>query len=94
MSSYRILYWHQIPSMVEAWDDRGACKRQLSPRFQELIDRVAMRRKLAGTDSYMDGWRRGRARHRDGGAEEVAEAVASETEAEFEAIAASVLKSC
>lgn len=88
MASYRILYWHQIPSVVEASDDQGnRHKEQLSQRFQELIDSIAMRRKLAGTDAYLEGWRRSRPKRRDGSALEVARSVTSELEATFDEIA-------
>lgn len=89
MASFRILYWYEIPSVVEARDDQGGKhKQELSARFQELIDRVAMRRKLAGTDAYLEGWRRGRPAKRDGSAEEVAKAIAAETEATYDQVAA------
>ena len=88
MAKIRILYWHQIPSVVEASDDQGnKHKEQLSARFQELIDSIAMRKKLAGTDAYLEGWRRSRPSHREGSAVEVARAVASELEATFDEIA-------
>ena len=88
MADVRILYWHQIPSVVEATDREGnKHKEQLSARFQELIDSVAMRRKLAGTDAYLEGWRRGRRQRRDGLAIEVAKAVAAELEATFDEVA-------
>ena len=88
VARFRILYWHQIPSVVEASDNQGnRCKQQLSARFQELIDSIAMRRKLIGTDAYLDGWRRTRPKERDGRAAEVAEAVAAELEATFDDIA-------
>ncbi len=89
MARFRILYWHEIPSVVEATDDEGnRHKHQLSARFQELIDRVAMRRKLAGTDAYLEGWRRGRPAMRDGSADDVARTVAKELEDTFDEIAA------
>lgn len=88
MAKFRVLYWHQIPSVVEASDDLGnRCKEQLSARFQELIDSIAMRKKLVGTDAYLEGWRRSRPKERDGRAVEVAKAVAAELEATFDDIA-------
>jgi hypothetical protein len=36
-----ILSWQDIPSMVEARDESGSHKIQLSARFQELIDMIA-----------------------------------------------------
>ena len=88
MATFRVLYWHQIPSVVEARDDDGKThKEQLSARFQELIDSIAMRKKLVGTDAYLEGWRRGRPEKRDGSAAEIARTVATELEATFEEIA-------
>lgn len=88
MARFRILYWHQIPSVVEADDDLGGRhKEQLSSRFQELIDSIAMRKKMVGTDAYLEGWHRSRPQKREGEAVDVAKAIASELEAAFEDIA-------
>jgi Virulence factor len=77
--------------MVEARDAEGSHKIQLSARFQELIDMAAMRRGLAGTDQYLEEWRRGRPTNRDGDARSVAEALAAEIEARFEGYRAAVV---
>jgi hypothetical protein len=86
-----ILSWQEIPSMVEARDASGTKKIQLSQRFQELIDLVAMRRGLAGTDQYLEEWRRGRPVEREGDAASVAKAIADEVEARFDEIRAKAL---
>ena len=78
MAKYTILYWQEIPSLVEATDDDGTHKIQLSQRFQALIDNVAMKRELAGTDAYLEEWNRGEIQERDGTAEEVVKAVSDE----------------
>ncbi len=91
MANYSILYWQDIPSLVEAKDERGVHKLQLDQKFQVLIDAVAMRKGLAGTDTYREEWRRGKRRTREGTAEEVASAVKAELEAEFKAIRAAAL---
>jgi len=93
MAKFRILYWHEIPSVVEASDQHGGKhKEQLSARFQELIDSIAMRKKIVGTDAYLEGWRRSRPEARDGLALEVAKAVAAEFEASFDDIAQAARK--
>jgi hypothetical protein len=92
LASYRIVYWHQIPSVVEARDETGSAKEELSARFQSLIDMVAMRRKLVGTDAYLEGWRKSRSERRDGAAGDVARAVAAELEAAFDQIRAEALE--
>ena len=91
MAKYSILYWRDIPSMVEARDENGVHKLQLDAKFQELIDAVAMRNGLAGTDAYLEQWRRGKRVAREGSAETVASAVKAELEAEFRAIRAAAL---
>ena len=88
MAKFEILYWQKLPSMVEATDDDGTQKIQLSQRFQDLIDYVAMETGLAGTDDYLEKWTRGESQERDGTAEEVVKAVAEEFEAQFEDIKA------
>ncbi len=50
-----------------------------------------MRKGLAGTDAYLEEWRRGRRVAREGTAEEVASAVKAELEAGFRAIRATAL---
>ena len=91
MAKYSILYWQDIPSVVEAKDDSGAHKLQLDQKFQELIDAIAMRKGLAGTDAYLEEWRRGKPVVREGSAEAVANAVKAELEAEFRTIRAAAL---
>ena len=86
MTDYTILYWQDIPSMVEARDGRAKKKIQLSDRFQLLIDAVAMRKNLVGTDAYIEQWKRGDRQSREGTVEEVAAAVAAELEAQYEPI--------
>lgn len=86
MARYMVTSWQNIPSMVEARDDVGRHKVQLSARFQELIDHVAMRSKLAGTDAYLQQWKKQAGRQRDGSAQQVAQSVADELEARFDSI--------
>ena len=57
MAQYTVVYWQEIPSVVEAKQGRKRHKEQLSERFQELIDAVAMRKGLFGTDEYLEEWR-------------------------------------
>ena len=92
MAKWTTLCWQEIPSVVEASDDDGTHKVQLSERFQELIDMIAMRRKLAGTDAYLMEWSKQATEEREGAAQEVAEAVAAEIEARYEDIKATAIK--
>jgi len=92
MAKITLLCWQEIPSAVEARDADGVEKVQLSQRFLELIDMVAMRRKLAGTDDYLMQWRKERHPDREGSAADTAHAVAKEVEARYEQIRAQALQ--
>ena len=94
MARVTILYWQEIPSVVEARDRSGRHKIELSQRFQELIDLVAMKKKLAGTDEYLIQWNKGDPTEREGEPEAVAKAVAEEIEGRYDAIRADELAKC
>lgn len=83
MAKYHILYWKDIPAVVEANDGMDSVKLQLSDRFQLLIDSVAMHLGLAGTDEYLDQWEHGDEQEMRGTAREVADAVVKELEDRF-----------
>ena len=53
-----VTFWRDIPSQVVAKAGRTAEKRMLPERFQEAIDMAAMRSGAAGTDAYLEEWRR------------------------------------
>ena len=91
MSKLTVVCWQEIPSLVEAKDDSGVEKIQLSMKFQELIDLIAMRRGLAGTDEYLMEWRKEAHPDRDGDAKSAAEALAGEIEENYEQIKADAL---
>ena len=77
--------------MVEAKDASGTHKVQLSQKFQELIDLIAMRRGLAGTDAYLMEWGKQAQPDRDGDAKSAAESLAAEIEARYAEIKADAL---
>ena len=52
------LYWRDIPSQVIAKKGRTTSKVQLGQRFQEAIDRAAMRAGKGSSDAYLSEWRR------------------------------------
>ena len=43
MAIYKVVYWKDIPSFVQATEGAERVKLELSERFQLLIDAVAMR---------------------------------------------------
>jgi hypothetical protein len=84
MASYQIVYWRDIPAQIKVGSGRSRVGRQMSLRFQEAIDRAAMRSGLFNTDDYLGEWRTSAAEEREGDAAAVAEAVAAEIEAAYD----------
>ena len=91
MTTYTILYWQEIPSLVEAKDGKSTSKAQLSDRFQDLIDKAAMRRDLAGTDAYIEGFKKGPPIETEGSPEETVCSIKDNLEGQFEEIAKAAL---
>ena len=88
MARYRVVCWRDIPALVVADDGDGPVQRPLSPRFQALIDALAMQDGATESEAYLEGWEESGETERPGAALDVAEAVAAELEAGFEALAA------
>jgi len=81
-STYKILYWQEIPSQVRVEDDAGnEVSVELAPKFAEHIDHVAAKRGFASGDAYSAQWKWGDEQERAGSAKDVAEAVKRELEA-------------
>lgn len=83
MARYRILRWKDVPSLVEADGDGRTVRVSLTPRFQDLIDALAMRDGATETEAYLEGWAQDAPLEREGSPEEVAAAVVEELEAGF-----------
>ena len=58
MAQLIVVYWRDIPAQVIVKRGRTTAKRQLAERFEQAIDRAAMRANLRDTDSYLAEWRR------------------------------------
>ncbi|AUH32021.1 virulence factor [Paracoccus tegillarcae] len=58
MSGLTLVYWRDIPAQVTMGKGRNATRVILSERFEQAIDRAAMKAGLAGTDDYLSQWRR------------------------------------
>ncbi len=59
MADVTIVYWRDIPAQVMVGRGRRAAKVQLPERFEQAIDRAAMKCGAAGTDDYLAQWRKG-----------------------------------
>ena len=92
MATYQVTYWQEIPSQVDAREAGKLHKQMLSQRFQELIDIVAVKRKLDSSDDYIAQWAKGEKVERPGSADEVVKAVAAELEARYDEIRAKAIE--
>ncbi|HXY76996.1 MAG TPA: virulence factor [Steroidobacteraceae bacterium] len=58
MPSLTIISWRDIPAQVVVRHGRETAKVQLSARFQEAVDRAAMRAGKGSSDAYLADWKR------------------------------------
>jgi Virulence factor len=58
VASLSVISWRDIPSQVVVKRGRETAKRLLSHRFQEAVDRAAMRAGKTGSEAYIADWKR------------------------------------
>ena len=79
-----LIYWRDIPAQVIVQRGRKREKVVLSTRFQEAIDRAAMRAGKGSSDAYLSEWRRiSSTIESDAALREIAEQQVSRLESEF-----------
>lgn len=83
MSSLTIISWRDIPAQVIVKKGRDAAKVQLSLRFQEAVDRAAMRAGKGSSDAYLADWQRSAPRPCGDDLKAEAEAEAARLEAHY-----------
>jgi hypothetical protein len=83
MTTYQIMYWHDIPVQVRAGGRRDRVSIELPQRFQVAVDNAAMAAGVTGTDAYLEGFRWSEAQEREGTPAEVAAAVVAELESQY-----------
>ena len=79
------MYWRDIPAQVIAKAGRANARRELTPRFQDAIDRAAMKHGARDSDAYLDGWRKGSGEPCGGDLEAVVEEAAARLEQDYDA---------
>ncbi len=84
MPDVTIVYWRDIPAQVIVGKGRRGAKRQLEERFEQAIDRAAMKVNAKDTDAYLAEWRKAAPYTCDGDPAEVAEAEAQRLETEYD----------
>lgn len=85
------VYWRDIPAQIIAGQGRRAAKRQLPERFEQAIDRCAMKIGARDSDAYLAEWRRGEPVEVAGEQDAVADAEAARLDAEYDAAALKAL---
>ena len=58
MPTLIIISWRDIPAQVIGRKGRETSKVQLTPRFQEAVDRAAMRAGRGTSNAYLADWKR------------------------------------
>ena len=84
MAQITVVYWRDIPAQVIVKQGRTAAKRQLTERFEQAIDRCAMKVGASDADAYMAEWRRGEPVAVEGDLEEIAAAEAARLETQYD----------
>jgi hypothetical protein len=84
MAEVTIVYWRDIPAQVIVGKGRRGVKKPLPERFEQAIDRCAMKIGAAGTDAYLAEWRKAEPVTVEGEDEAVATAEAARIDAEYD----------
>lgn len=84
MPDVTIVYWRDIPAQVIVGKGRRGAKKQLEERFEQAIDRCAMKIGAKDEDAYLSEWRKAAPYPVEGDQADVAEQVAAQLEAEYD----------
>jgi hypothetical protein len=84
MPDVTIVYWRDIPAQVIVGKGRRGSKVQLTERFEQAIDRCAMKVGARDTDSYLAEWRKAAPYEVIGDPDQVAADEAARLEAEYD----------
>ncbi|MDQ2092698.1 virulence factor [Rhodalgimonas zhirmunskyi] len=84
MPDVTIVYWRDIPAQVIVGKGRRGSKAPLPERFEQAIDRAAMKVGASDTDAYLAEWRKGAPYTLEGDPAEIAAAEAARIDAEYD----------
>ena len=84
MPDVTIVYWRDIPAQVIVGKGRRGSKRQLEERFEQAIDRAAMKVNAKDADAYLAEWRKAAPYPLEGDPDAIAEAEGARLEAEYD----------
>ena len=92
MTKVFVLSWQGIPTVIEARDSNGIEKVELSKKFCELIDLIAMKKGMVGTDDYLRDWKKKRLPSTEKKAKQVVMEMSEYFESKYEDIKSNALK--
>lgn len=84
MPEVTIVYWRDIPAQVIVGKGRGGSKAKLSERFEQAIDRCAMKIGARDSDAYLAEWRKADPYTVEGEPADVAAQVAAQIEETYD----------
>ena len=83
MPDVTIVYWRDIPAQVIIGKGRRATKAALPERFEQAIDRAAMKIGASDTDAYLAEWRKAAPYPVEGDAADVVVAEAARIDTDY-----------
>lgn len=84
MQPVTVVFWRDIPAQVIVGKGRRGAKVQLNERFEQAIDRCAMKIGARDSDAYLAEWRKAAPYDVAGEQEHVAKAEAARLEADYD----------
>ncbi len=83
MPDVTIVYWRDIPAQVIVGKGRRGAKKPLPERFEQAIDRAAMKVGAMDTDAYLAEWRKADPYTLEGDPADIVEREAARLDAEY-----------
>lgn len=84
MADVTIVYWRDMPAQVIVGKGRRGTKLPLPERFEQAIDRAAMKSGAAESDAYLEGFRKAEPFAVEGADQDVAEAQVARIDVEYD----------
>ena len=85
MPEVTVVYWRDIPAQVIVGKGRSGSKVQLPERFEQAIDRCAMKIGARDADAYLAEWRKAAPYAVEGEPADVARSEAARLDADYDA---------
>ena len=84
MAEVTVVYWRDIPAQVIVGKGRRGSKVQLPERFEQAIDRCAMKIGAKDADAYLAEWRKVAVADIEGAPDTIAADYAAKLESEYD----------